>query len=373
MIRRAIVHIGMPRTASTSLQAILTDLRPQLSGLGILYPRILPHGFLGPCLNHQPFGETLDGRRPRREKAECLEGLARELAGTDADTVILSYEDFALQQVRFKVPEILRTILERHGFAMEVAIVVKPQSEHLNSLYAHRAQLVREHRTFGQFACAVWRSGQFDYEALAAPWISQTNGRITAVPLRDHRSDVPLVERFFSALGLQDRVGPLIGASERTLVENRSPGPIAVETSRRLRRLRVREQTRTPPRDIGRFIDRSAWSKGWDETTFRGNDPEGFRRIDTHFAAANERFARTAWGQPWTAVVKEAVPRPPNELAGQSLSPDVEAQIATLMADAMAYFGFRRLPAWWSASADAVEAAAARLPRLVGYTGWRIR
>ena len=73
-MRRGIIHIGMPRTGSTSLQAVLTNLRPQLGALGLLYPELAPPGSPeGADVNHQPLGEALDGRRPARERAASLE------------------------------------------------------------------------------------------------------------------------------------------------------------------------------------------------------------------------------------------------------------------------------------------------------------
>lgn len=371
-MRRGIVHIGMPRTGSTSLQVVLAHARSELARSGVLYPEVAPRSFVGPCPNHQPFGETLDGRRPKRERAECLHSLSRALAETDADTVILSYEDFAQQQRRFGVPEILRAALAQHGFAMEIAVVVKAPSEHLNSVYAHRAQMIKEKRTFSEFARGFWRSTRFDYHALVEAWLVAADGRITAVPVRDRRSTAPLIERIFSGLGLLERISDLIGESERTLIENRSPGPLAVEASRRLRRMRVNRQTNVHPREIGRFIDTMSRPIEGFETTFRGNDPEIFGRIDAHFAAANDRFAQAAWGASWDLVAQNAPWRPPNELAGRPISPETEARIAALIEQTIAQFGFRTTPAWWYASADLAEAGASRLAPFLGYRGWRV-
>ena len=352
---------------------VLHHLQPRLAAVGVLYPRVAPRSAPASLVNHQPFGETLDGRRPRRERAECLDALSAALARTDADTVILSYEDFALQHPRFGVPEVLRGALAQHGFAMEVAIVVKAPSDQLTSLYAHRAQLVRETRPFGEFARSVWRGTRFDYGALLDPWSAAVDGRVTAVPVRDRRSDAPLIERVFSALGLQERIGGLLDPTDRMRVENRSSGPIAVEVSRRLCRMRARQQVKDhPPRDIGRFIDGLVRSRGWDAETFRGDDPDILRRIDAHHAASSERFARAVWAAPWATVVGETPRLPPNELAGRPIPPEVEARVASVVTEAISRFGLRRLPDWWCASAELAEAAALRIAPLLGYRGWRV-
>jgi hypothetical protein len=36
-----------------------------------------------------------------------------------------------------------RALFAHHGFAMEALVAVRPQSEHLNSIYSHRMQLMR--------------------------------------------------------------------------------------------------------------------------------------------------------------------------------------------------------------------------------------
>ncbi len=371
-MRRAIVHIGMPRTGSTSLQHVLATLQPALAGEGVLYPEVKPRSFPWPSPNHQPFGETLDGRRPAHEKAECLAMLSEALSTTEADTVILSYEDFAQQQRRFRVPEILRDVLGRHGFAMDVAVVVKAPSEHLNSLYTHRAQLVAERRSFRAFGRQYWRSGRFDYHALIEPWLAASEGRVAAVPLRDRRSGDPLIQRVIRAMGLEARIGSLVGATNRNVIDNRSPGPIVVEASRRLRGLRAHRQVGVHPREIGHFMDSRAWSRGWDETSFRGDAPEIDAGVDARFAAANDRFAQRLWGAPWSAVAADAPPRPPNELAGRPIPPETAERVETIVRETVAHFGLRRLSSYRANALNRLDEEATRLARLVGYSRWRV-
>jgi hypothetical protein len=343
-----------------------------LTANGVLYPEILPASALRPSVNHQEFGETLDGRRRPRERKACLEKLSRELATTDADVVILSYEDFALQQRRFGVPQTLRTVFEQNGFRMEVAVVVKAPSEYLNSTYSHRAQLVREERTFRQFARAAWDSRRFDYHALLQPWLAEAEGRISAIPFRDRRSSARLLRRIISGLALQDRIGHILPEGEGGSVENRSPGAVAVEASRRLRRIRAREQVKVPPREIGRFLDQRAWSRGWDKASFRGNDPEMLAHVDRHFAAANDRLAKLAWNAPWGEVYKNLERWDADELGSRPISAENEERVALLFSEAMSHFDIRYLPRVWCAPANLAEDAIARLARLVGYTGWRV-
>ncbi|WP_336486873.1 hypothetical protein [Methylobacterium nigriterrae] len=363
----------MPRTGSTSFQAVLTSLRPRLGATGILYPALAPPGGPeGQDVNHQPLGEALDGRRPAAERTESLARLGRILAETEADTVILSYEDFAVQKPGFAIPQVFHDLFRSRGFALEVAMVVKPPFEQLNSAYAHRAQLVLETRSFRDFARRHWRSGRLDYAGLIEPWRRAADGRVTAIPLRDARSEAPLLQRIVRDLGLEDRLGPLMSEETRRLVTNRSSGPLAVEAARRLRRLRVHRQFRGHSRHIGHVLDDAAWRRGLDPEPFRGDAPEMSARIEARCAASNDRFARALWGAPWASVVRDAPRRPPNELATRTIPPETEAQIAVLVAETTRHFGFREPPAWQRIPADLADAAAERLAHAVGYTRWRV-
>ena len=63
-MRRAIVHIGMPRTGSTAFQEVLARLRPRLVSVGICYPNLAPPGAPGSDdVNHYRLGQALDRRR----------------------------------------------------------------------------------------------------------------------------------------------------------------------------------------------------------------------------------------------------------------------------------------------------------------------
>ncbi len=376
-MRRAIVHIGMPRTGSTSFQEVLAGLRPRLGEAGLLYPELAGPGAPPAAnVNHQPLGEALDGRRPRGEGRAALDRLDAALAGTGADTVILSYEDFSVQRAAFGVPEILRGAFARRGFRMEVLMMVKPPFAFLNSAYAHRAQLVREGGSFGDYVRRHGGSARLDYRALVAPWAEAADGRVTAVPLADLRSGAPLVARALAALGLAERLGPLLGAQDLARATNRSSGPVAVEASRRLHRLGVHRQIVGHPRTVGHAIDQAAWARGLDPESFRGDAPAARAAVEARTAESRERFARLAWGTGWDAVVAPEGARAANELApraGAALPPGTEAEVAAVMRDVMVRFGFRTPAPWLSGPAARFEAAAEALLHAAGLESrWRV-
>ncbi len=331
-MRRAIVHIGMPRTGSTTLQYLFCESRARLQRAGILYPDLTPRAMQhAPHVNHQHFGETLDVRRPRHERAELFERLSDHLRTHDHDTVLLSYEDFVHQQRRFRVPEQLQAFFASRGYAMEVVLIVKPQSEYWNSSYTLLAQMIRECRDFARFFREYEMSGRFAYAALIEPWRRACDGRIRAVPLRDRRSAASLIERFLTELGLNTRVMPLLesGAAER--VENRSLGPLAIEVSRRLCALRFQRRIPVRPRDAMRFVERLIHENGLDTGKLNGMDDAKRMAVDERYRATDDSFAQTVWGVPWDRIVLAEPATRPNELAAGPIDPATERTVQDLM------------------------------------------
>lgn len=372
-MRRAIVHIGMPRTGSTTIQTVLARLRPQLeAAAGILYPDLNPASAAhAPHISHQYLGEVLDGRRPRREARELLGALDAALARTQADTVILSYEDLIQEKRAAWIAAILRDAVARHGFRMEAVVTLKPQDEHLNSIYAHRVQMMNEKRLFASFAKHFEHSARFAYAELLQPWLPACDGRLRAVPVRDQRSPRPLLERFLTETGLVDRVLPLLAPEDTARRENRSPGPVAVEASRRLRLLRVPDRLRVP-REMMRFLERAAASRGVDETPFQGVGPELRARLSARYAATNERFAAQAWGAPWSTVVAPEPERPANELGSHPIPPATERTIKELMEEACREFGVAPDRRWSAGPQELLSDAAEAIGRTFRISRWRV-
>jgi len=338
-MRRAIVHIGLPRTGSTTFQHILYHLRPKLEAAGILYPDLTPRSArLTPHINHQHLGETLDGRRPRKEREEILHELSRVLGTSKCEIVLLSYESLIQQKRHCRTPEILSTLFARHGFATEALVVVKPQSEYLNSIYTHRIQFMRESRDFSHFARAYERSRRFAYDALIRPWTTSCDGRVRAVPVRDRRSTAPLVLRLLSELKLEDRIVPLLQPDDLQRIENRSPGPVAIEVSRRLRAELMQLRLRVNQREMTQFVEQTVIDRGLDPVSFRGVNADIRARMDARYLAANDRFARAIWDRPWAEIVAPEATRQVNELAIRAIDPATELVIEEILQQACRQF-----------------------------------
>jgi hypothetical protein len=372
--RRAIIHIGMPRTGSTTFQHMLFHARDALRSQGILYPDLTPRSAPAQTyLSHQLFGQALDGRRPRHERDALLRTLSDELARTDCDVVLLSYEDFLHQQPRFRVPHLLKTLFEEHGFSAEALVAVKPQDEHLNSMYTLRTLLMRERLGFAHFARCTAGSRQMSYDRLIEPWIDAFSGRVRAVPVRDRRfPKAPLMHRMLSAVSLYRRVAPAIAQGDTQRVENRSPGPVAVEVSCRLRAMRIHTRLKVPARDMMRVVQRLAWERGYDRRKFNGVGPALRAEMDERYRPGNERFARMVWRKDWNDIVAPEPPRPVNELIPGLIDPKTEADIAEIIDQASLQFAVTACHSAFDKPLNLIGECIEEIERRLALSRWRV-
>lgn len=365
-MRRAIVHIGMPRMGSISFQAALTRLRPDLGSRGLSCPKLTAE------VDPHPLGQPLDGRRQEALQRVALNRLARVLAETDADTVILSSEDFALRRPDPRVPAMLADLLRRSGFAMEVVIVAKPQAEQLASAYTMRIRALAEARTFRGFVRREGFSDRYDYAALLDPWRRAAGERIRAVPVRDRCSPAPLLTRLVAELGLAERLGPRLAPADLLRRVNGGSGPFAVEASRRLHALGLHRRV-AGHRRPGPLLDDLARARGLDTEIFRGEARDALAAVEAYHGEANERLAAFCWGRTWDAVVACAPGGDPNELASRPLPAETETAVEALVADVVAHLGYHPPPTWLRRVDAIVEDGIEHLTDLIGRPTWRMR
>jgi hypothetical protein len=337
-MRRAFVHIGMPRTGTTSLQAVLCAHRHELARAGVLYPNLRPRSASSPHLSHQYLGEAFDGRRPRAELRELLAALDTELAATDADVALLSYEGFSQLSRWHSAPWTLRELFARHGFQMQIAVTLKAQDLYAQSWYAWRCQFLREPLFFAESLPGILRHRRFNYLRCVRPWAIAAAGRVIAVPVHAQGTGTPLIERVLEALGLADRIRTLLSPLEVLRTDNRSPGPAAIEVARRWRERFGTPRTLVQARTITEYIATEAQLRGFASTGFQALDRATSEHVMARFAADNDRFARSMWGENWSRRVA-SVPRAPVNAFGPDCPPDhVDAQLEAIARQACRQF-----------------------------------
>jgi hypothetical protein len=182
------------------------------------------------------------------------------------------------------------------------------------------------------------RFGRLHYDRIIAPWVRAASGRLLATPVHSASSSDPLLKRLLGLASTDGEGAAKIAASEFQLVENRSPGPIVVEASRRLAASGKAKKLRRPARDVTRFLENRALAYGIDREPFRGVDARSQFGIERAFAAGNERFAKLAWGDPWWRQVARGPAAPTNDLTARPRSKSQDAAICDLLSEAEAEF-----------------------------------
>jgi len=139
-------------------------------------------------------------------------------------------------------------------------------------------------------------------------------------------------------LSLYRRFASAVAWKEMRRVENRSPGPVAVEVSRRLRAMRTHAQLAVAPREMMRVVQRLAWQRGYDRQKFNGVGAELCAEMNGYYRDANNRFGNKIWKANWNDIVVPEPPLPVNELVPGQIDPKTEAAIAEIIGQASEQF-----------------------------------
>ena len=140
---RLVVHVGMPKTGSTALQAALAAARGKLRKRRILYPRgalnqnflvagLSPPDRLGRLLTQKYEG---DEERVNADFQALMASLISEIAETKPDVTVLSGE-FLFGPIASQGPEALRALIAPLNGSFEIVCYVRRPSDY----YVARAQ-----------------------------------------------------------------------------------------------------------------------------------------------------------------------------------------------------------------------------------------
>ena len=302
-MKRCILHIGMPKTGSSSLQQLLADNRESLAREGIVYPLTSPwppgsHGELG-----RIFYRAYQKRKGLRRR--LFEHLADRIRATEGDVLILSAEALSETDTRSEAASTIAEFLAGLGYELQVVAFVRPQAEFLNSKYA---QVIRSLNTGDLFA--DWFEKQvakpdMRYRKRFRQWSRLPDGAFTPIPYSRPVLREGLARCFFRVADLGDRTEAL-QSDDLDQRQNPTSGPLTVEAFRRLaaggRWPRASDAVSWAQRDL---MER-ARSLGWEAEPFSGLTDDLRQLAADHLAEDNDRFASRHWGRRWDEVFEDA-------------------------------------------------------------------
>ncbi len=365
-MRRAIVIVGAPHTDASILVGAQTIADEESTRSVVCLSSSVATLCETTACEIRLRTERILGGHPLSSGNMTLKGLADTLARSKAENVTVFANDFGSMRSDIRFPGMIRDVFARFDFTMDVALVVRPQVEQLETDYLQRIYAISESRTFEKFSCRYGFSERYDHIALLSTWRRAAKNRIVVAPYRDCRSRAPLMDRLVQALGLQDQSIHVLSSKDRCREIVRSSGPIAVEASRRLHALGLHRRIAGHPSRIGRIIDDLSRTRGLDTQKFSGNARETLATIEAYHGKANEWLAATYWGNSWDTVVARAPRRRPNELAGQFVHSDVEDEIERIVCWVLTHTKFQPPPFWLRQIDSLVERGIESIGELLG-------
>ncbi|WP_118138565.1 hypothetical protein [Oceanicella sp. SM1341] len=314
--RLCILHAGQHKTGSTTLQNYLTQNAARLQREGVLYPQAgrsaarTQHVDLVRLIAGQPLFSTGEG---------LVEAFDEEIARTDHEVLLLSSE-FLCSPLYFRpTNRLLQEFLAARGYRLHGVMYLRDQPEYLNSAYAERVKMGREHRPFAEFAEGVL-AGTINGAGSATKFHRLRRPEVTDWGTHSFRPYSRAVRRagveadFMETLiGVLAEQGLARGLTPERVAgftpaerANVSTGPLHIALGRRVAaELAPRFDHRTLVRvteGVYTVIHAMLEREGIAERSYTGLTPEIYARIRAHYAHKNRAVARDFWGRPWSKV-----------------------------------------------------------------------
>ena len=303
---KIVLHIGMHKTASSTIQERLKTNNKLLKKYGYFYidkkRKILLEAVLK--RDFKPWREVIDD------------------AIQNNYTPIISHESFSYILCRTKplkkgnksihLGHWLFKNLKKHGFSITVIGFIRDQPSYLNSRYTQHVKRFATDKSFPDYVAGAMRPNihwtTCDPEKLF-DWLKHSAAsQIFLFPFGRTITPPP------SLLNIpKDPFDQLIhcldipNSTSFTPIEdlNVQPGNLGVHTALALsKEFKNTEilQGRSAKRRVRALIYDEAEQRNWLRTPFIGVNPELNRHIQDYFSAANNRFAQHVWGCKWNEI-----------------------------------------------------------------------
>lgn len=213
MKRRLVLHLGLWKSGTTTIQSFLRGNPQRLAEIGVHYPQVGPENpdhpyfcpkpatdFMAQEVSHQFLGRELAGRKSRSLADLPLWTTAfRLIEASEAQTAIISYEDFSAQVPLYRFDAIAERL---RSFEVVGIVYLRPQEAWAVSLYSHFVRGGRTSLTFQDFVDSI--RPRLTYSDLLDRIGANIPVDRLIVRNFDDASSAGLLQDFFTSLELPD-------------------------------------------------------------------------------------------------------------------------------------------------------------------------
>ena len=159
-MKRVILHIGTPKTGTTSLQWSFLQSRPQLIDLGLLYPSC------GLSTDSHEFAHHPLARAAKAKLTTPWKSVVTEIQSSICDTAIISSEEMtALDSTSI---EFIRDCLQ--GFELSIVAYLREQVDYIEAMYNQNIKTAKDTRTRDRFLTDFLATDEANYLKLLDRW-----------------------------------------------------------------------------------------------------------------------------------------------------------------------------------------------------------
>lgn len=198
MPRNLIVHIGLAKTGSTSIQRMLFELRGALARYGIFIPAT---GCPPRLCCHNNVAHSLSGAADYRPHLGGWAELTTEIATATSRTILISAEAFTTDH-NSGIVDRLAQLAASKDLHTRILAYIRPQHELLESGYSHFIATRMGTATFDEYVANKQRHNDLDFNSILKPWRDAFTGGVSVFPMERSRMPKGLLSHFLEALGV---------------------------------------------------------------------------------------------------------------------------------------------------------------------------
>lgn len=286
-----LVHAGMRKTASSTLQQMFHRNSDILLDHGILYPKLATSSY-----NHRRLGKEI-AAKDTSILPNYVEQLQNEMAQSPCHTVLLSYEGWSHSEDAAKFFKELASLLK---VRLSALLIVRKPEDYVNSWYAHQIANFATSSSFPEFFENQLRTDHLRYLSALDRWQKTADAELIAVPLNgSSKIESAVLER----LGIFESRIRFVNTS------NEAKSAYEIEVFRRInQRKKIKSILSFPNmrKQSKEIIGRNCSTEISSKNAFYGVTDDMAHKVKVCLEKDLDKFSEAVWDKQWSEVFPNA-------------------------------------------------------------------